>query len=643
MKISLKNKLIISFLTVIVFCGLIVTIIAVQLINRGIIQQAQDKVKHDLNSARLIYEQEIKLTEGVVRFTALRFFIKDAISNNNIELLKSELEAIRKTESLDFLTLTDSKGNVILRTRNPSVSGDSQAENIIVSKAISEQKSVAGTEIMSREELLKESENLAQQSLIKIIHTPRASANNKTEETSGMVIKAAVPVFNNDGKIAGILYGGKLINKNYDIVDKTKEVVYKDTKYKGKEIGTATIFQGGLRISTNVLDDNGNRAIGTVLSDEVYRQVLEQGQSWGKRAFVVNNWYITAYEPIRDVRNNIIGVLYVGVLEEEFIDMRNRTVILFFTIMLAGMLVAFWISSLLARNILKPVQNLFYASGLWAKGELDYRAVTSGSDEISKLCETFNEMASSLKERDDKLREYTDEQIMKSERLSTLGRLAAGVAHEINNPLGGVLMYTHLALEDMEDKEVLRKNLERSIAEATRCRDVVKGLFDFAHQTEPKVELANINDILERTLLVIKNQVLFRNILIKKEMHSNLPKLSVDIGQMQQVFTNIILNAADAMLGNGQLTVKTSTTADNEFIKIEITDTGHGIKPENIDKVFEPFFTTKEVGRGTGLGLAVSYGIITSHKGTIEAKSEYGRGATFIIMLPIRRVPQKEK
>jgi len=133
MKISLKNKLIISFLTVIIFCGLIVTVIAVQLIDRGVIQQAQDKVKHDLNSARLIYEQEIKLTEGIIRFTALRFFIKDAISNNDIELLKSELEAIRKAESLDFLTLTDSKGNVILRTRNPSVSGDSQAENLIVS------------------------------------------------------------------------------------------------------------------------------------------------------------------------------------------------------------------------------------------------------------------------------------------------------------------------------------------------------------------------------------------------------------------------------------------------------------------------------------------------------------------------------
>ncbi len=640
MKMSLKNKLISSFLTVIILCGLLVTLMAVELINRGVIQQAQDKVKHDLNSARLIYQREIEHIEDIIRFTTLRFFIKDAISNNDIDLLKSELESIRTTESLDFLTLTDNEGRVIVRTRNPAVSGDSQAEDIVIAKALSEKISVSGTEILSREELLKESEDLAIQSQIKIIHTPQARSNNQTESTSGMVIKAAVPVFNNDGKLVGILYGGKLINRNYDIVDKTKEVVYKDTKYKGKDIGTATIFQGNMRISTNVLDNKNDRALGTLLSEKVYKQIFEKDQPWIGSAFVVNNWYISAYEPIWDVQNNIIGVLYVGVLEEKFIDMRNRTILLFLSIMLVSMVIVLGISNLLARNILKPVQNLIYASGLWAKGELDYRAQTSGSDEISMLCETFNEMASSLKERDDKLREYTDEQIMKSERLSTLGRLAAGVAHEINNPLGGVLMYTHLALEDMEDKEILKKNLEKTIAEATRCKDVVKGLFDFAHQTEPKVELVNINDILERTMTVIKNQELFRNIIIKKEMQPTLPKLSVDIGQMQQVFTNIILNAADAMLGNGQLTVKTSTTENNEYIKIEITDTGYGIKSEHIDKIFEPFFTTKEVGKGTGLGLAVSYGIITSHKGTIEAKSEYGYGAAFIIKLPIN---QKEK
>lgn len=619
----------------ILVCGLVATLISIRIINKGVIQQAQDKVRNDLNSARLIYENEVEHIADIIRFTALRVFVKDAISNNDMELLKKELDEVRKSESLDILTLTDKEGRVLLRSTNPSNYGDSQAEDTFVAKVLSERRIIAGTEIISEQELAKEGRDLAQQANIKIINTPRARRGDKTEQTSGMVIKVAVPVFNNDGVMVGVLYGGHLINRNYDIVDKTKEVVYKDTKYKDKDIGTVTIFQDDLRISTNVLDNEGNRAIGTRLSDEVYRQVLEKGQSWLDRAFVVNNWYISAYEPIRNVQNKIIGVLYVGVLEDKFIDMRNRTILLFFGVMFVGMIIALTVSSLLARNILQPVQNLIDASGQWAKGKLDYRVKASGIEEISQLCDTFNIMASSLKERDDKLKDYADEQIMKSERLSTLGRLASGVAHEINNPIGAVLMYAHLALEDMEGKDTLRKNLEKIISEASRCKDIVKGLFDFAHQTEPKVELVNINDILERTLLVMKDQLLFRNVTIRKELQASLPKLSVDIGQMQQVFTNIILNAADAMEGNGVLTVKSFKTDEKNYIQIEFADTGPGIPPENIDKIFEPFFTTKEVGSGTGLGLAVSYGIITSHKGTIEAKSTPGNGAVFLIRLAV--------
>ncbi|MBN1974354.1 MAG: cache domain-containing protein [Sedimentisphaerales bacterium] len=652
MKMSLRAKLIISFLTAITICGFVATIISVRLIDTGIIQQEKYKVKNDLNSARLIYQQEVQKTADIVRFAALKFLIVDAVINNNVEQLKKELEERRKTEHLDILTLTDKDGRVLVRARNPFIYGDDQSNNAVIAKVLKEKQIAAGTVIVSKQELEKDGDDLARQALIKIIKTPHSTHSSydqsqehdvsskeavDTEQVSsnGMIISAGAPVFDNEGNLIGILYGGKLINRNYDIVDKTKEVVYKDAKYKGKDIGTATIFQNDLRISTNVLDNDGNRAIGTLLSDEVKKQVLENGLTWTSPAFVVNNWYISAYEPIRDVQDKIIGVLYVGVLEENFIDMRNKTILLVLGLMFVGMIIAAAVAGLLANSILKPVENLVHASGLWAKGNLDYRVKTSGGDEISELCETLNNMASSLRERSSQLRKYTDEQIMKSERLLTLGRLAAGVAHEINNPLGAILMYTYLSLEDMDDKETLRKNLGKTISEASRCQDIVKGLFNFAHQTEPKVELANINDILERTLQVMKDQVLFRNITIKRALHPSLPKLSVDIGQMQQVFTNIILNAADAMEGSGELTVTAFETDDKKYIQIEFADTGTGIPPENIEKIFEPFFTTKQPGKGTGLGLAVSYGIIASHKGTIEVKNAPGHGAVFIIRLPV--------
>jgi len=266
------------------------------------------------------------------------------------------------------------------------------------------------------------------------------------------------------------------------------------------------------------------------------------------------------------------------------------------------MIMALVVSSFLAKGVLQPIKRLVFASGRWAKGDLDYQVKTTRKDEIAKLAETFNLMASSLKERDDKLKEYTSQQIMKSERLATLGQLAAGVAHEINNPLGGILMYVHLALEDLDEKDILRANLEKAITETTRCKDIVKGLLDFARQTEPKIEQSDVNEILERTLDLVKNQALFQNVKITRSLPS-LPKILMDAGQIQQVFANIILNATEAMEGKGELTVAARISHDNEHIEIEFTDTGCGISTENRKKIFDPFFTTKEVGHGLGVGI----------------------------------------
>jgi len=636
-EMSLKGKLIISFLALIIICGLVATLVGSQLIGTGIIDQAQDKVKNDLNSARQIYRQECENLKDVVRFTALRFFIKDAIRDSDIETLQSELEKIRKKESLDVLTLTDENGQVIIRLRNPSVNGDSQAQDELVSRVLSGGKIIAGTVIVPSEELIKEGADLAEQAYIKFVPTTRAKPSPETEQTSGMMIKAAAPVFGHDGSLIGVLYGGILLNRNYKIVDRVKEIVYLGVTYKGKDIGTATIFQEDLRVSTNVKAEDGSRAIGTRVSEEVYEQVLVKGLPWIDRAFVVNNWYISAYEPIRDVNAKIIGVLYVGILEEKFIDLRKRTVAMFSGITLAGMIIALVVSSFLAKGILQPIKDLVFASQQLAKGNLKYEIQLKSKDEIGELEETFNLMASSLKQRDEQLKEYTQQQIMKSERLATLGQLAAGVAHEINNPLGAVLMYTHLALEDLDEKDVLRKNLEKAVTEASRCKNIVKGLLDFARQTEPRIEESDVNETLGRTLGVVENQALFQNIKIIKVPCPSLPKVSMDVGQIQQVFTNIVLNAAEAMEGEGELTVTTRMAPDNEHIEIEFADTGCGIPPENQDKVFDPFFTTKEVGQGTGLGLAVSHGIIARHKGAIEVKSEPGKGTNFIIRLPLTR------
>jgi len=635
MKISLKAKLVGSFLAVIIICGLVANVVGMRLIGAGIISQAQDKVKNDLNSARAIYHEENDNLKDVVRFTSSRFFLKDAIRNNDLVKLKKELDNIRKAESLDVLTLTDKNGLVTVRSRNPSISSDNQGTDELVSRVLSGGGVVAATVIVPKEELMKEGADLAGQAYLEIIATPKAKPRPQTEHTSGMMIKAAAPVFEYDGSLIGVLYGGNLLNRNYEIVDRIKETVYRGVKYKGKDIGTATIFQGDLRISTNVKRKDGSRAIGTRVSEEVYEQVLVKGLPWIHRAFVVNNWYITAYEPIKNINNQIIGILYVGILEEKFMDMRNRAIAIFLGITLGGMVIALIVSSFLANQILQPIKHLVFASQQLAKGNLEYDIKLKLKDEIGELGETFNLMASSLRERDERLKEYTRQQIMKSERLATLGQLAAGVAHEINNPLGAVLMYAHLSLEEMQAEDPCRKNIEKAVAEATRCKDIVRGLLDFARQTEPKVELSGVNEILERTLALVENQALFQNLKITRIFSPSLPKVMMDGSQIQQVFTNIILNGAEAIDGEGELTITTRMSPESESVEIEFIDTGCGIPRENLEKIFDPFFTTKEVGRGTGLGLAVSYGIIARHKGTIDVISELGKGTTFIVRLPL--------
>ncbi len=227
-------------------------------------------------------------------------------------------------------------------------------------------------------------------------------------------------------------------------------------------------------------------------------------------------------------------------------------------------------------------------------------------------------------------------QLVSSEKMASLGKLAAGIAHEINNPLGGILIYASLMMEDLPEDDPKRQDLARIVQEAGRCKEIVKSLLEFARQTEPKKEPTDINRAINDGLFFLVNQALFHNIRIVKNLDPFLPFVRGNAGQLKQVFMNIIVNAAEAMHGNGTLTITTSASPDGKTVAIEFTDTGEGIPEENLSKIFDPFFTTKDVGKGTGLGLATSYGIIQDHGGTITVKSKVGLGTSFIIELPVQ-------
>jgi len=241
-----------------------------------------------------------------------------------------------------------------------------------------------------------------------------------------------------------------------------------------------------------------------------------------------------------------------------------------------------------------------------------------------------------LSDYDQRLRE-NEEQLIQAEKLTSLGQLAASIAHEVNNPLAGVLVYTQLLAKklagDTLPKEVALDYLSKMESELTRSTRLIRNLLDFARQSEPALRQVNSNEVINRAFTLVAHQAKLQNIQVIKELDPSLPKLMADFDQLQQVCTNLILNAVQAMPDGGRLTLHTS--ADDNQVKIEIQDTGCGISPENMRKLFTPFFTTKEKGKGVGLGLAIAHGIIQRHRGSIEVQSKEGEGTTFTIYLPL--------
>ena len=352
MKIFSKTQLALIFLAIACLIGVVTSIIVNSLITNQIIFEAQERVKEDLNTARYVYASKIRDIDRTIRWTSIRHVLKKGLREKNISPIRSELEALMVEEGLDFLILVDRKGTVVFRFHHPQVSGDNLLHDPFISIAL-EKKEISGTQVLSGDELSKEGKDLPQKAMIQSIPVPKEKPSRKIEETSGMVLKSAHPVIDFNEEILGVLTGGVLLNKNYEMVDRIKNIVFKDAKYKGKEIGTATIFLGDLRISTNVMDKEGNRAIGTRAMKEVQEQVLGKGTPWIHRAFVVDDWYITAYEPIRDVQDKIVGMLYVGMLESKYASMKERLILLFFFFSMSGMLIALTVSFILSYMMLK--------------------------------------------------------------------------------------------------------------------------------------------------------------------------------------------------------------------------------------------------------------------------------------------------
>jgi len=314
--------------------------------------------------------------------------------------------------------------------------------------------------------------------------------------------------------------------------------------------------------------------------------------------------------------------------------------------------VAILMTVMLVRRMVGPLQALADATRRIAGGSLDEMVVESSTDEIGQLARSFNQMTSELKRSRQELERYSADlknqvrlrtreleeaqsQLVQAEKMSAVGLLVSGVAHELNNPLAGVVGYSQLLMKTDADDRV-RRGLEKINREAERCKKIVQNLQTFARKHKPQKDYIGINGILESTLELRSYQLKVDNIKVETDFDADLPKTMADFHQLQQVFLNIIINAHQAMVGSrkdGSLTLRSRRRDD--MICVEICDNGPGIAPENQGKVFDPFFTTKEVGQGTGLGLSICYGILQEHKGRIFVRNGPEGGAVFTVEIPI--------
>lgn len=631
---QIRFKLFISILSIVLLSGIASTFVGIRTIDKHVVGQAFDTVMKDLDTAEFIYNSRIAIKSKMLKHIALLEYIQLAILQNDRHVLISKCKEVQKELGIDIVNITDAKGRVIARANNYSF-GDDVSDDNHISYVMKNKTPCEGTDIVTHSHLEREGEAIAKKAIIEVIPTPKSRKVERKKVVDALAIRVTIPIFYNNNFI-GIIYGARILNNYNGIVDQIKELVFKDEKIAGLEVGTSTIFLDDVRVCTNVKKPDGSRAIGTLLSEEVYNKVILQKKVWWDKAFVVNNWYISAYKPLYNVYNQPIGILYVGILEKKFDEIKTSSTVNFAVITILIAIVAVGISLYLLNIIIQPVRTLVNASESVINGNYDTHIEIESEDEIGYLCYTFNQMIDAIKERDRKLKEQTQNQILQSEKLASLGRLASGIAHEINNPLTAILTYSSLLLEDLKDTD-FEEDLRVIIKETLRCRDIVRNILDFARSTKPDIKRKNINILINEVLIILEKHVNFHNIVINKELDPDVPDMYIDENQFKSVINNLAMNAADAMPQGGTLTVKTRYNFHNDSITIIVADTGTGIKEEHLDKIFDPFFTTKEQGKGTGLGLAVTYGIIKRYHGNIDVQSEIGKGTVFTITFPLAK------
>jgi len=565
------------------------------------------------------------------------------------EALAALLAAEREKLGLDFLYLTDG---------GDGPEGFAPDDWPVLESALNGAWR-SEVDIMTGAELDTLSPGLSERAAIRLVATRAAVPTDRSVEDRGMVIHSAAPVPRRDDEGQGALVGGMLLNRNLDFIDTINALVYREQSLPEGSQGTATLFLEDVRISTNVRLFENVRALGTRVSAAVRERVLDMGETWLDRAFVVNDWYISAYEPITDSKGARVGMLYVGFLEAPFRAAKTNSVV---TITLLFVLIALLSVPIFLRwagRIFLPLEKMTQTIARVEAGDLAARnEPAEDRGEIAQVAGHLDGLLDQVQERDRQLREWaeslerkveertrdlraanrklekTTERLIMSEKLAAVGEITASVAHEINNPIAVIQGNLEVARNLLAQAEAEKVDTEFRLIDdqVYRISAIVSKLLQFA-KPEEYSGAANVispAEVARDCLVLTRHQIEAGHITVVTHLDSTGGVL-IARTELQQVLVNLILNAVHAMPGGGTLTIRASD--EDGGVVIHVEDSGQGIAPDVLKRIFDPFFTTKQA-EGTGLGLSISQTLVSRAGGTISASSTPGQGSDFRIFLP---------
>lgn len=619
------------------------------------------KVRSDLAVADGYFERVKQDVGNGVELLAASHRLARALAAGSRDELADFLRATKQNLRVDFLHFIDAQGRVLASSdRLPA--GTALDVRPVVRAMLATRRAATLLDVFDAATLGAIHPDLRERARVPLVATRNAAPTERSEETRGLVISTAAPAFDERGGFRGALVGGLLLNRNLDFVDRINEIIYPAGSLPFGSHGTATLFLDDVRIATNVRLFQDERAIGTRVSAAVRQAVLERGETWLDRAFVVNDWYVSAYQPLSDGAGERVGMLYVGYLDAPFRAIKQWAlagVVALFALAILGATV---LSLRWARGIFRPLERMNETMSAIEAGEASARVGgVAARDEIGLLAAHFDQLLDRQQAQNEELRRWGDEldakvvartrelaesnrnlreaqrQLVMSEKLAAIGELTAGVAHEINNPVAVIQGNLDVLRETLGPAaRPVMQELRLMDDQVERIRLIVAKLLQFARPSEfaGYVETVAPREVLADSLVLVGHLLKRGNVAIGQEIASERG-IAINRNELQQVVINLLVNAIQAMPDGGTLRLAAHDWDEDGQpigVALSVADSGPGIAPEHLHRVFDPFFSTKGQN-GTGLGLSVSYGLVERYGGRISVESASGQGARFIVWL----------